>query len=61
MGRRHVEAFLAMVPASDPSRAMALWASAFLAQATGDHGAALAGFEEARRLSERAGVDRELA
>jgi ATP/maltotriose-dependent transcriptional regulator MalT len=40
---------------------MALWALGFLAQATGDHDAALAGFEEARRVSEQTGGDRELA
>jgi non-specific serine/threonine protein kinase len=61
MGRQHLDVFLAMVPPSDPRRAMALWASAFLAQATGDHDEAFVGFEEARRISERAGVDRELA
>jgi non-specific serine/threonine protein kinase len=50
-----------MEPASDLSRAMALWASGFLAQAVGDHDAALVRFEEAHRISEHAGADRELA
>lgn len=59
MGRQHLEAFLAMGSPSDPSRGMAVWASAFLAQATGDHDVAFAGFEEARRISERARADRE--
>jgi predicted ATPase/DNA-binding CsgD family transcriptional regulator len=61
MGRAHLETFLAMVPAPDLSRAMALWASGFLAQAVGDHDGALLRFEEAHRITERAGSDRELA
>ncbi len=40
---------------------MALWAFGFLAQSTGDHEVALAGFAEARRVSEQTGGDRELA
>ena len=60
MGRRHLEVFLAIVPAADPSHAMALWASGWLAQAAGDDDDALTRFEEARRISEHAGADREL-
>jgi len=40
---------------------MALWAFRFFAQATGDYELALARFEEARRVSEQTGGDRELA
>jgi predicted ATPase/DNA-binding CsgD family transcriptional regulator len=60
-GRRHLETFLGMVPAPGATRAMALWALAFLAQATGDLDVALAGFEEARRVSEQTAGKRELA
>jgi non-specific serine/threonine protein kinase len=60
-GCRHLETFLALVPAPSPTRAMALWALGFLAQASGDHAAALSGFEEARRVGEQTGGDRELA
>jgi predicted ATPase/DNA-binding CsgD family transcriptional regulator len=60
-GCRHLETFLALVPAPSTTRAMALWAFGFLAQAAGDHAAALASFEEARRVAERSGGDRELA
>jgi predicted ATPase/DNA-binding CsgD family transcriptional regulator len=60
-GRRHLETFLGMVPALGATRAMAVWAFAFLAQATGDLDVALAGFEEARRVSEQIGGKRELA
>jgi hypothetical protein len=34
IGRRHLEALLAMAPARSATRAMALWALGFLAQAT---------------------------
>jgi predicted ATPase/DNA-binding CsgD family transcriptional regulator len=61
IGRRHLETFLGMVPAPSATRAMALFAFAFLAQAAGDHDVALAGFEEARRVSEQKGGGRELA
>jgi predicted ATPase/DNA-binding CsgD family transcriptional regulator len=61
IGRRHLRAFLEMAPAPSATRAMALFASGYLAQATGDHEAALAGFEAARRVSEQAGRGRELA
>ena len=61
IGRRHLETFLGMVPAPGATRAMALWAFGFLAQSTGDHEVALAGFAEARRVSEQTGGDRELA
>jgi predicted ATPase/DNA-binding CsgD family transcriptional regulator len=60
VGRRHLEAFLALAPAPSATRAMALWAFGFLAQATGDHEVAVAGFEEARRVSAERGSDREL-
>jgi predicted ATPase/DNA-binding CsgD family transcriptional regulator len=60
-GCRHLQTLLALVPEPSATRAMALWAFGFLAQAAGDHGAALAGFEEARRVAEEAGGDRELA
>jgi len=61
MGRSHLGTFLQMAPAPSATRAMALWALGFLAQSTGGHETALAGFEEARRVSEQAGGDRELA
>jgi non-specific serine/threonine protein kinase len=61
IGRRHLETFLHMAPAPTATRTMALWAFGFLAQSTGDHEIALAGFEEARRVSEQTGGDRELA
>jgi predicted ATPase/DNA-binding CsgD family transcriptional regulator len=61
IGRRHLETFLGMVPAPGVTRAMALWALAFLAQTTGDHDVALAGFEESRRVCEQTGGERELA
>ena len=60
IGRRHLGTFLDMVPAADPTRARALWALAFLAQSTGDHDVALAGFEEVRRVGKQTGGDREL-
>jgi predicted ATPase/DNA-binding CsgD family transcriptional regulator len=60
-GCRHLETLLALVPAPSPTRAMALWALGFLAQASGDHAAARASFEEARRVGEETGGDRELA
>jgi len=61
IGRRRLQVFLALAPAPAATRAMALWALGFLAQATGDNEVALAHFEEARRVSEQAGGDRELA
>jgi non-specific serine/threonine protein kinase len=60
LGRRHLEAFLALAETSSTTRAMALWASGFLAQTTGDHDVALARFEEAQDISARTGADREL-
>jgi predicted ATPase/DNA-binding CsgD family transcriptional regulator len=60
-GRRHLETFLALVPAPTATRAMALWALGMNAQSAGDHKVALALFEEARRVSEQTGGDRELA
>jgi predicted ATPase/DNA-binding NarL/FixJ family response regulator len=61
IGRRHLETFLHMAPAPSTARAMALWAFGFFAQSTGDHEIALARCEEARRVSEQTGGDRELA
>jgi predicted ATPase/DNA-binding CsgD family transcriptional regulator len=61
IGRRHLETFLQMGPAPTATRAMAMWAYGMLAQATGDNEAALAHFEEARRVSAQTGGDRELA
>jgi predicted ATPase/DNA-binding CsgD family transcriptional regulator len=60
-GSRHLEAFLAIAPAPGPYRAMGLWALGWLEQATGDHDAALARFEEVRRISTGPGRERELA
>ena len=60
-GSRRLEAFLAMAPAPGPYRAMGLWALGWLEQATGDHDAALAVFEEVRRISTDPGQKRELA
>jgi predicted ATPase/DNA-binding CsgD family transcriptional regulator len=59
-GCRHLETFLALVPTAGSTRAMALWAYGFLTQATGDYQGALGIFEEARRVSEQTGADREL-
>jgi predicted ATPase/DNA-binding NarL/FixJ family response regulator len=61
VGRRCLETFLTLAPAPTATRGMALWAFGYLAQATGDLDAALAGFEEVRRVSEQTGGDRELA
>jgi len=61
IGHRHLEAFLTLSPAPTATRAMAQWALGYLAQATGDLDAAVAGFEEVRRVSEQASGDRELA
>jgi non-specific serine/threonine protein kinase len=61
VGRRRLEAFLALAPAPTATRAMALWAFGMSAQATGDNEVALAHFEEARRVSEQTDGDRELA
>jgi DNA-binding CsgD family transcriptional regulator len=60
IGRRHLETFLALVADPGTTRAMALWAFGFLAQAIGDHEVALAGFEQARLASLQTGGDREL-
>jgi non-specific serine/threonine protein kinase len=59
--RRHLETFLALVPAPTPTRAMALWALGMNAQTAGDLDAALAAFEDARWVSGQTGGDRELA
>jgi non-specific serine/threonine protein kinase len=61
IGRRHLEAFLALVPAPTATRALALCSWGSHAQSTGDYDVALAGFEEARRISIEVGADRELA
>ena len=62
-GISRIEALLALEPAPTPTRAMALWALAFLTQGTGDHAPprALAALEEARRVCDQTGGDRELA
>ena len=60
-GSRRLGSFLALEPAPDPVRVMALWAYGFLAQATGDYAVALSAAEEARRVCEQAGGEREHA
>ena len=60
-GARHLETLLAMERTPSPTRAMALWALGFLAQATGDFARGLSACEEARLICEQAGQDRELA
>jgi predicted ATPase/DNA-binding CsgD family transcriptional regulator len=60
IGRRHLETFLALAPEASPTRATALWAFGFLAQATGNHDVALAALEEAQRVSTETGGAREL-
>jgi non-specific serine/threonine protein kinase len=61
MGRRRIETLLAVAQEEDPARALAFFAAGLLAQASNDHEAALADFQEAYRLSEEAGGDRERA
>jgi non-specific serine/threonine protein kinase len=61
MGRAHLETFLATVPMPSVTRALALFAAGFLAQATEETEAALAACEEARRVSAETGGDREMA
>jgi non-specific serine/threonine protein kinase len=61
IGRQRLGAFLRLSPAPTAARGMALWALGYLAQATNDLDAALAGFEQVRRVSEQTGGDRELA
>jgi predicted ATPase/DNA-binding CsgD family transcriptional regulator len=60
LARQHLEGLLVKVPEPTGTRAMALWAVGFFAQATGDHDVALAKFEESRRISAKRGMDREL-
>ena len=62
-GISRLEALLAIEPSPTPARAMALWALAFLVQGTGDHAPAraLEALQEARRVCDRIGADRELA
>jgi predicted ATPase/DNA-binding CsgD family transcriptional regulator len=60
-GLRQVERFLPAAPDPTPSRAMALWAVGYLAQAVGDHDVALSTLDEARQICEQTGSDRELA
>ncbi len=60
VGSRRLATFLAMAPAPTPARAMALWAFGLLSQATGDFTSALSAVEEARRVCEQTGGDREL-
>jgi non-specific serine/threonine protein kinase len=61
MGRRRIEAFLALAQQPGSARALAFFASGFLAQASNDHEAAVADFDEAYRLSAETGGDRERA
>ena len=60
IGSRHLKTFLELVPAPSATRAMALWALGFLSQSMGDFATSLARFEEARRVSEQTGGDREV-
>ena len=62
-GINRLEALLASDPAPTPTRAMALWALAFLIQGTGHHAPprALDALEEARRVCDQTGGPRELA
>jgi non-specific serine/threonine protein kinase len=60
VGRNHLERFVARVRTPGGDRALGLWGLGWLAQSTGDFGAALAAYEEAREVSQRAGADREL-
>jgi len=60
-GGRRLEVLLAIEPTPSPTRAMALSALGYLAQATGDYARALSALEEARLVCDQAGGDRELA
>jgi predicted ATPase/DNA-binding CsgD family transcriptional regulator len=60
-GSRRLEGLLAIEPTPTPTRAMALSALGYLAQATGDYARALSALEEARLVCDEAGGDRELA
>ena len=60
-GARRLEALLALEPAPSPTRARALSAVGYLCQATGDYARALSALEEARRVCDQTGEDRELA
>jgi tetratricopeptide (TPR) repeat protein len=60
-GNRRLEALLEVAPTPTPTRAMALWALGFHSQATSDFSAALPAFEEARKVADETGGDRELA
>ena len=62
-GIKRLETLLALVPDRTPTRAMALWALAFLIQGIGDHAPprALDALEEAQRICRQTGGDRELA
>jgi predicted ATPase/DNA-binding CsgD family transcriptional regulator len=62
-GISRLETLLAIAPASTPTRAMALWALAFLVQGSGDQAPprALEALQEARQICNRTGGDRELA
>jgi non-specific serine/threonine protein kinase len=61
-GIGRLEALLAIDPSPTPARAMALWALAFIVQGSGDHAPprALEALEEARRVCDHTGGDREL-
>ena len=62
-GIGRLEALLAIEPAPTPTRAMALWALAFLTQGSGHHAPprALEALKEARRVCDQTGGDRETA
>src|SRR3954452_4632380 len=60
-GSRRLEALLEIEPTRSPTRALALSALGFLAQATGDYARARSALEEARLVCDEAGGDRERA
>jgi predicted ATPase/DNA-binding CsgD family transcriptional regulator len=60
-GSRRLEGLLEIEPTPSPTRAMALSALGYLAQATGDYARALSALEEARLVCDEAAGDRELA
>jgi predicted ATPase/DNA-binding CsgD family transcriptional regulator len=60
LGFRHLRKLLDLTPAPTPARAFGVWAMGWAAQAIGDD-LAVEAFEEARRISEQTGADRELA
>ena len=60
-GSRRLEGLLEIEPTPSPTRAMALSALGYLAQATGDYARALSALEEARLVCDEAAGDRFLA